>query len=69
MNKVLQLHKGSNLIEFRIKFGLFYNHTRSITDWICTAIAKGVQHLELNLTYIGQKRYVFPPKMDLEILN
>lgn len=65
VNKVLQLHKGSNLTEFRIKFGLFYNHTRSITDWICTAIAKGVQHLELNLTYIGQKSYVFPPLKSL----
>lgn len=52
VNKILDLHQGKNLNEFRIKFHLLNLHEETITRWVYTAIAKGVQNLELDLNYM-----------------
>ncbi|KAI9174374.1 hypothetical protein LWI28_016383 [Acer negundo] len=63
VDKVLELHRGRYINEFRIHFDLGDNQKSYITNWIHTALAKGVQKLELNFDrFVGiiWKEYRFP---------
>ncbi|TXG50390.1 hypothetical protein EZV62_022914 [Acer yangbiense] len=63
VGKVLELHRGRYINEFRIHFDLGDNQKSYITNWIHTALAKGVQKLELNFDrFVGiiWKEYRFP---------
>ncbi|KAK2663904.1 hypothetical protein Ddye_002478 [Dipteronia dyeriana] len=63
VGKVLELHRGRYINEFRIHFDLGDNQKSYITNWIHTALAKGVQMLELNFhrfVGINWKEYRFP---------
>ncbi|KAI9174340.1 hypothetical protein LWI28_015792 [Acer negundo] len=63
VDKVLELHRGGYINEFRIHFDLGDNQKCYITNWIHTALAKGVQKLELNFDrFVGiiWKEYRFP---------
>lgn len=61
VNKVLELHRGSNLSDFRVRFNLSDSHDSVITNWIYTAIAKRVQNFELDLRPGMYKHdYAFP---------
>ncbi|KDO51624.1 hypothetical protein CISIN_1g014227mg [Citrus sinensis] len=61
VNKILSLHKGSNINKFRIRCTLDNSHGRDITNWIYTATAKKVQNFELDFwppSHIND--YAFP---------
>ncbi|KAK3225954.1 hypothetical protein Dsin_005816 [Dipteronia sinensis] len=63
VDKVLELHRGRYINEFRIHFDLGDNQKSYITNWIYTALANGVQKLELNFDrFVGiiWKEYRFP---------
>ncbi|KAJ4712206.1 FBD-associated F-box protein [Melia azedarach] len=62
VNKILQMHQSSNIKVFRINCGSGDSHNETIvTNWIYTAIAKGVEKLVLDLEGIGAKKhYGFP---------
>ncbi|TXG50361.1 hypothetical protein EZV62_022885 [Acer yangbiense] len=63
VNKVLELHRGPCINEFKIQFDLGDDENSNITNWIYTAFAKGIQKLELNfhpLMGIGSMEYIFP---------
>ena len=60
-DKILSLHKGSNINKFRIRCTLDNSHGRDITNWIYTATAKKVQNFELDFwppSHIND--YAFP---------
>ncbi|KAH9782519.1 GPI-anchored adhesin-like protein [Citrus sinensis] len=50
VNKVLELHRGSRINQFRICFRLDAKHKCNITNWVNTAIAKNVRNFELDLS-------------------
>ncbi|KAK1591066.1 hypothetical protein Q3G72_001654 [Acer saccharum] len=63
VDKVLELHRGKYINEFRIHFDLGDDQKSSITNWIHRALAEGVQKLELNFDnwfVITGKEYRFP---------
>lgn len=49
MNKLLETHRALSINAFTINFGfdLGDSHGGSLTNWICTALTKRVQKLEL----------------------
>ncbi|KAH7550382.1 hypothetical protein JRO89_XS13G0181500 [Xanthoceras sorbifolium] len=49
VEKVLELHGGKYINEFRIHFDLGDDQKTNITRWIHTALAKGLETLELHL--------------------
>ncbi|KAK9278996.1 hypothetical protein L1049_028578 [Liquidambar formosana] len=55
VNRVLELHQGSTIDEFRIHFWLDNRFKSSIDKWVDFAIAKRAQRLELNLEIYGQR--------------
>ncbi|KAK3225961.1 hypothetical protein Dsin_005823 [Dipteronia sinensis] len=63
VDKVLELHRGKFINEFRLYFDLGDDQKSYITNWIHTALAKGVQKLELKFDrFVGiiWKEYSFP---------
>ncbi|KAK0586262.1 hypothetical protein LWI29_003851 [Acer saccharum] len=63
VDKVLELHRGNFINEFRLYFDLGDDQKSYITNWIHAALAKGVQKLELNFDrFVGLlwKEYSFP---------
>ncbi|KAL5814009.1 hypothetical protein ACOSQ3_024794 [Xanthoceras sorbifolium] len=62
VEKVLELHGGKYINEFRIHFDLDDDQKTNITRWIHTALAKGVKKLEFNFDLLvgGWKKYEFP---------
>ncbi|KAG5526946.1 hypothetical protein RHGRI_028026 [Rhododendron griersonianum] len=72
VNRVLQLHQGSHINEFKVNFPLAWNNSCDIDQWITFAITKRVQSLELDLQGSrigvppfphGSPRYSFPEKV------
>ncbi|KAK3231246.1 hypothetical protein Dsin_003127 [Dipteronia sinensis] len=63
VDKVLELHRGKYINEFRLYFDLADDQKSNITNWIHTALAKGVQKLELKFDrFVGLlwKEYSYP---------
>ncbi|KAF7129500.1 hypothetical protein RHSIM_Rhsim10G0000100 [Rhododendron simsii] len=72
VNRVLQLHQGSHINEFKVNFPLACNNSCDIDLWITFAITKRVRSLELDLQGSrigvppfphGSPRYSFPEEV------
>lgn len=63
VNKVLGLHRGSNVSQFRVSFYLSSSLEGVITNWIYKALAKTVQNFELDFRYNSGHHYTFPQEI------
>ncbi|ESR66164.1 hypothetical protein CICLE_v10008333mg [Citrus x clementina] len=63
VNKVLVLHRGSNVSQFRVSFYLSSSLEGVITNWIYKALAKTVQNFELDFQYNSGHHYTFPQEI------
>lgn len=63
VNKVLELHRGSNINQFTVRFYLSSSLEGVITNWIDKALTKTVQNFELDFWYNSGHHYTFPQEI------
>lgn len=61
VNNVLELHRGCDINEFKVRFDLCDFHQSDITNWVYAALGKRVQYIKLDL-WPGRygQYYTFP---------
>ncbi|KAL6989968.1 hypothetical protein U1Q18_015720 [Sarracenia purpurea var. burkii] len=58
VNRVIQLHQGPYITDFKVNFRLSHKNSDDIDEWFNFAIGKSVQRLEVNL--LGHTTHAYP---------